>query len=97
MNYPRSVPTYRYCIVCSRPFRIDRCELRRRACMYCTTTCRWKAWRVFRRALAEGILEQLLSLPVIRGWLEEDTRHAHRYGERSHNRRLVGGERDPLC
>jgi len=53
--------------------------------------------RVFRRALRAGLLERILSLSVVRGWLEEDTRIARRYGERSHNRKLVGGDRDPLC
>jgi hypothetical protein len=45
---------------------------------------------MLRRALQEGLLERILSMPVVREWLEEDTRTARRYGERSHNRRLRG-------
>jgi hypothetical protein len=45
---------------------------------------------MFRRALASGMLEQLLSLPVVREWLEEDTRVTRQYGTRSHNRELRG-------
>ena len=90
MSYPGSGATYRYCIVCSRPFRTEPAELRRRASVFCTLSCFWKGWRMFRRALASGILEQMLSLPVVKEWLEEDTRTARRYGEKSHNRKLRG-------
>jgi hypothetical protein len=45
---------------------------------------------MFRRALASGLLEQLLSVPAVREWLEEDTRVARQYGTRSHNRKLQG-------
>jgi hypothetical protein len=97
MSYPRSEATYRHCIVCGRPFRVQPAEARRRASAHCTMTCYWKSVRAFRRALRAGLLERILSLSVVRGWLEEDTRIARRYGERSHNRKLVGGDRDPLC
>jgi len=40
--------------------------------------------------LASGLLEQILAIPVVKEWLEEDTRTARRYGERSRNRRLRG-------
>jgi hypothetical protein len=90
MSYPGSAATYRHCIVCSRPFRTEPAELRRRASVFCTTTCYWKSVRAFRRALASGLLERILAMPVVKEWLEEDTRHARRYGERSHNRRLTG-------
>ena len=90
MSYPSPAATYRHCIVCSRPFRTEPAELRRRASVFCTTTCYWKSVRAFRRALASGILEQILAIPAVKEWLEEDTRTARRYGERIHNRKLVG-------
>jgi hypothetical protein len=83
-------PLYRECIVCGRPFRTEPAELRRRASVFCTLSCFWRAWRMFRRALACGILERLLSLPTVKEWLEEDTRVVRQYGTRSHNRRLLG-------
>jgi hypothetical protein len=88
MSYPD--PIYRRCVVCGRSFRVEPAELRRRASMFCTLSCFWKSWRVFRRALQEGLLEQFLSLPVVREWLEEDTRTARQYGTRRHNRKLLG-------
>jgi len=90
MSYPSAGTIYRNCIVCGRPFRIEPAEARRRASVFCTMTCYWKSVRAFRRALASGLLEQILAIPVVKEWLEEDTRTARRYGERSHNRRLRG-------
>ena len=34
MSYPCSGATYRYCIVCSRPFKTEPAELRRRASVF---------------------------------------------------------------
>ena len=90
MSYPSAGTIYRNCIVCGRPFRIEPAEARRRASGFCTLASFWKSWRAFRRALASGLLEQILAIPVVKEWLEEDTRTARRYGERSHNRRLRG-------
>jgi hypothetical protein len=50
---------------------------------------------MFRRALASGVLERMLTLPVVREWLEEDTRVARQYGTRSRGRKLCG-DRDAL-
>jgi hypothetical protein len=90
MSYPEPGAIYKQCIVCSRPFRLEQAEAQRRASAFCTTTCYWKSWRAFRRALASGLLEQILEIPVVKEWLREDTRYARRYGERSHNRKLRG-------
>jgi hypothetical protein len=86
----RHSPLYRNCCVCGRPFRIQINQLRVRPGVFCTTTCRWKSWRAFQRALQEGLLEQILSSAVVREWLAEDPRTARGYGERSHHRRLRG-------
>ena len=90
MSYPSPGAIYRHCVVCGRPFRVEQAELRRRPNAFCTTSCYWKSWRVFRRALASGLLEQILAIQVVKEWLEEDTRTARRYGEKSHNRQLRG-------
>jgi hypothetical protein len=50
---------------------------------------------MFRRALACGILERLLSLPTVKEWLAEDTRVAAQYGTRSRNRKLRGDREWP--
>ena len=90
MSYPGSGAAYRHCIVCGRPFRIVPAEARRRASVFCTLSCFWKSWRVFRRMLQEGLLEQTLSMPIVREWLEEDSRNVRQYGTHSHNRKLLG-------
>jgi hypothetical protein len=90
MSYPSPGASYRNCVVCGRPFRTQKNQLLVRPSVFCTTSCYWKSWRAFRRALASGLLEQILAIPVVKEWLEEDTRTARRYGERSHNRRLRG-------
>jgi hypothetical protein len=90
MSYPSPGAIYRRCPVCGRPFRIKKSALRDRPAVFCTTTCYWKTWRSFCRALASGLLEEILEIPVVKESLDQDTRTARRYGERSHNRRLVG-------
>jgi hypothetical protein len=90
MSYPSPGAQYRNCIVCGRVFRVQPAEARRRPSAFCTISCYWKSWRAFRRALASGLLEQILEIPVVKEWLSEDTRIARGYGDRSHNRRFTG-------
>jgi hypothetical protein len=91
MSCPSPGASYRNCVVCGRPFRTQKNQLLVRPSLFCTTTCYWKSWRAFRRALASGLLERILAIPVVREWLEEDTRVARQYGTCSRKRKLRGG------
>ena len=56
--------SYERCIVCHKPFRVDRSRLLRPGGMFGTQCCFWQAWRAFRRALAKGQLEGILEMRV---------------------------------
>ena len=62
MRYPGAVPIYRQCIMCGRPFRIQRWELRlRNRGKFCTVRCYFESRRAFSNALADGRLELILA------------------------------------
>jgi hypothetical protein len=61
MRYPASAPIYRRCIMCGRPFRVWRCELRRNRAKFCTVQCYCASRRAFSNALADGRLEVIFA------------------------------------
>jgi hypothetical protein len=63
--------TYQRCIVCGRWYLIYRCNLLAGR-KFCSHRCFYQSWKAFRRALANGQLENILELPVCQEVLNPD-------------------------
>ena len=71
--------SYEKCIACGRVYFAYRSRLAKCTGRFCTRRCFWRSWKAFSRALAEGKLENILSLPVC-----QEVLHPRRAGTKEH-------------